>query len=68
MEKNNSPSERQNVSFKFTKKVSKTMSGNKLEETVSKNTEKEFVISVVNRDIKRYVYISGVSMYIAVYN
>lgn len=50
--KDSSAADRQNVSFKFTKKVSKALSGNKLDDASTKNTEKDFIISVDKREIK----------------
>lgn len=47
---NNSSSNRLNVSFKFTKKVSQTAPGNKLDDS---NNQKDFVIHVDEKKIKR---------------
>lgn len=47
--------DRQNVSFKFTKKVSKAAIGNKLEEKA--DSRKDFVLYVNESKIKRYVMV-----------
>ena len=60
----NSTGSRLNVSFKFTKKVSQTAPGNKLEENSS--NQKDFVTHIDENKVKRYLILSF-SMFNTVY-